>query len=107
MKNKPVLILFLLFPLLMNAQQALFNGTSLQGWRTYQYKPADSWYVKDSMLCNKGNADPNTKHADLITDKEYENFELSFDWKIAPQANSGILYMVSEEFPSSYLSGPE
>jgi len=27
--------------------------------------------------------------------------------KIAPQANSGILYMVTEEFSASYLSGPE
>ena len=37
----------------------------------------------------------------------YENFILSLDWKIAPQANSGILYMVTEEFPASYQSGPE
>ena len=86
---------------------ALFDGRSLAGWRTYQHKPADSWFVKDGLLSNKGNKDPQTKHADLITEKEYSNFELSFDWKIAPQANSGVLYLVTEEFPSSYLSGPE
>ncbi|MDB5209864.1 MAG: hypothetical protein JWQ30_691 [Sediminibacterium sp.] len=85
----------------------LFNGKTLTGWRTYQNKPADSWLVKDGMLYNKGNADPQTKHADLITEKEYEDFELAFDWKIAPAANSGILYMVTEEFASSYQSGPE
>ena len=85
----------------------LFNGTTLSGWRTYQNKPADSWSVNNGMLYNKGNKDPNTKHADLITIKEYENFELSIDWKIAPQGNSGILYMVTEEFPHAYESGPE
>ncbi len=85
----------------------LFDGKTLAGWRTYQNKPADSWQTNDGVLSNKGNKDPNTKHADLITEKQYENFELSIEWKIAPQANSGILYMVTEEFPSSYHSGPE
>jgi hypothetical protein len=87
--------------------QPLFDGKTLAGWRTYQNKPADSWFVRDGMLSNKGNKDPQTKHADLITEKEYSNFELSFDWKIAPQANSGVMYLVTEEYPSAYLSGPE
>lgn len=85
----------------------LFDGKTLNGWRTYQNKPANSWSVKEGLLSNKGNKDPATKHADLITESEFENFELSVNWKIAAQANSGILYMVTEEFPSSYLSGPE
>ncbi len=89
------------------SQTSLFDGKTLKGWRTFQNKPADSWFVKDGLLCNKGNGDPATKHADLITEKQYENFELSLDWKIAPQANSGILYMVSEAYPASYYSGPE
>lgn len=88
-------------------QKPLFDGKTLKGWRTYQNKPADSWMVQDGMLVNRGNKDPKTKHADLITEKEYENFTLSFDWKIASAGNSGILYLVTEEFPSSYLSGPE
>ena len=79
----------------------------MTGWRTYKNKVANSWQVKDGILSNKGNKDTSTKHADLITEKEFENFELVLDWKIAPQANSGILYMVTEEFVSSYLSGPE
>lgn len=85
----------------------LFNGKTLAGWRTYQNKPADSWGVKDGILFNKGNGDPQTKHADLITQKQYEDFELSFEWKIAAAANSGLLYMVTEEFSGSHLSGPE
>jgi hypothetical protein len=85
----------------------LFDGKTLNGWRTYQNKPATSWAVKDGILYNRGNKDTSIKHADLITEAEYENFQLSVEWKIAPQANSGILYMVTEEFPASYLSGPE
>lgn len=91
----------------VSAQQSLFDGKSLKGWRTYQGKPADSWLVKDGMLYNKGNKDPQTQHADLITEKQYGDFEVSFDWKIAAGGNSGFLYMVTEEQPASYQSGPE
>lgn len=96
--------------ILLSAQQqwvSLFNGNTLEGWRTYQNKPATSWTAGNGLLANKGNKDPQTKHADLITEKEYENFILSLDWKIAPAANSGILYLVTEEYSASYLSGPE
>jgi hypothetical protein len=95
---------------LLSAQQqwvSLFNGNTLEGWRTYQNKPATSWTAGNGILANKGNKDPQTKHADLITEKEYENFVLSLDWKIAPAANSGILYLVTEAYSASYLSGPE
>ena len=112
MNNRLLLTVCFVCSLLTLAAQtgktkSLFDGKTLAGWRTYQNKPADSWFVQDGMLCNKGNKDPNTKHADLITEQQYENFEVSFDWKIAPAANSGFLYMVTEEFASSYLSGPE
>jgi hypothetical protein len=112
MKNRFLLtVCFVLSLQMLTAQgsktKSLFDGKTLAGWRTYQNKPADSWFAKDGMLCNKGNKDPNTKHADLISEQQYENFELSFDWKIGPAGNSGFLYMVTEEYPSSYLSGPE
>lgn len=47
------------------------------------------------------------KYADLITAEQYDNFELRIDWKIEPNANSGILYHVVENYDESYLSGPE
>ncbi len=85
----------------------LFDGKTLNGWRAYQNKPMDSWAVSNGELYNKGNADTTIKHADLVTEAQFENFQLNIDWKIAPQANSGILYMVNEGYPSSYQSGPE
>jgi hypothetical protein len=87
---------------------SLFDGQTLAGWRTYQNKPADSWTVKDGTLYCKGSTtDKSDRRADLITTGQYENFDLSLDWKISPQGNSGIMYLVTEEFPAAYLSGPE
>lgn len=86
----------------------LFDGKSLKGWRTYQNKDANSWSVKDGVFYCKGSAtDKSDMRADMITEKQYENFDLSVDWKISPQGNSGILYLVTEEFKAAYLSGPE
>ena len=86
----------------------LFDGKSLKGWRPYQNQVTNSWTVNNGvMYCKGSETDKSDKRADMITEKEYENFDLSIDWKISPQGNSGILYMVTEEFPRSYQSGPE
>jgi hypothetical protein len=87
---------------------SLFDGKTLNGWRTYQNKPADTWMVKDGLIYCKGSTtDKSDRRADLITVDTFENFDLQVDWKIAPQGNSGILYMVTEAQPTSYLTGPE
>lgn len=86
---------------------SLFDGKTLTGWRTYQNKAAGAWAVENGTLYCKGKTANNEKRADLITTGEYENFDLSLDWKISPQGNSGILYMVNENYPEAYLSGPE
>src|SRR4051794_17758518 len=76
----------------------LFDGKDMQGWRTYQNKPQTSWYISNGVLGCKYDTTNAYQHADLITDKQYKNFELSLDWKIEPKANSGILYMVNEKY---------
>ena len=88
--------------------QLLFDGESLNGWRMYQNRPADCWGVKDGMLYCKGSeTDKSDLRADIITDAQYDNFELSIEWKIAPEGNSGIMYHVSEDSAAAYLTGPE
>ncbi len=47
------------------------------------------------------------KRVDLITRAEYEDFELELEWKVAPGANSGIMYGVSEAGTDTFWSGPE
>ena len=88
--------------------QLLFDGSTMNGWRTYQNKTSDSWSVKDGSLYCAGSAtNKSDMRADLVTTGEYENFELAIDWKISPKGNSGIMYMVTEQYPAAYLSGPE
>jgi hypothetical protein len=83
--------------------QLLFDGKTLIGWRTFKNEPA-SWKVKDGMLCSLS---ADSGNADLLTDAVYKNFELDIDWKISPQGNSGIMYLVTEDYDQAYLSGPE
>jgi hypothetical protein len=85
----------------------LFDGNTLNGWRTYQNKPTQAWEVQNGVLHCKGSASNSDLHADLITNEQYENFELALDWKIAPQGNSGIMYLVQETAPAAYETGPE
>ncbi len=83
----------------------LFDGKTMNGWRTYKNQQTDDWDVKNGELyCKMEGA---TKRADMITNETYENFELQIDWKIAPKENSGIIYMVTEENGATYESGPE
>ncbi len=84
----------------------LFNGKNTDGWKFYQGKENDSWEIVDGTLhCKPEEAAK--KRADLITVEQYENFELAFDWKIAPGDNSGVIYRAIEKFDQPYLSGPE
>lgn len=86
----------------------LFDGKTMDGWRTYQNKKSDSWSVKDGALyCEGSETNKSDLRADIITNGEYENFDFSVDWKISPKGNSGIMYMVTEEYAAAYLSGPE
>lgn len=86
----------------------LFDGTTLNGWRMYQNKATKCWGVKNGEIyCKESDHKKNEIRADLITTEQYDNFELSVDWKIAPESNSGILYHVTEQYEKPYLSGPE
>ena len=45
---------------------------------------------------------------DIVTDDEFENFELVIDWKLSPRANSGIFFNVVEQGNKAiYATGPE
>lgn len=81
----------------------LFDGKSTAGWRGFKAaEPDKGWTAKDGVLA----PDPKTSK-DLITKAEYESFELSFEWKISPKGNSGVMFHVIEEGDETYESGPE
>jgi hypothetical protein len=72
-----------------NAVQ-LFDGKSLEGWTTRSGEPVTAgWTVEDGMLVRSG------RGGSIYTAKEYGDFDLSFEWKIAPRGNSGVKYRVA------------
>ena len=86
----------------------LFDGNTMNGWRTFKNKTGNSWQVVNGELhCKGSKTDKSDLRADIITTNQYENFELSLDWKIAKGGNSGIMYHVTEEYGAAYLTGPE
>lgn len=88
--------------------KVLFDGKTMDGWHTFQNKENDSWEVIDGTLhCKPFKEDAENKRADLVTTGQYDNFEFSFDWKISPQGNSGVMFHVSEEQSEPYATGPE
>ena len=88
--------------------QLLFDGSTMNGWRTYQNKASNSWEVMNGEIhCKGSETDKSDKRADLIATGQYDNFELSVDWKISKGGNSGIMYHVTEAYDAPYLSGPE
>ncbi|MFM7195942.1 MAG: DUF1080 domain-containing protein [Bacteroidota bacterium] len=84
----------------------LFDGQTMNGWRSYKGAEQDCWEVQDGALHCKGSMDAD-KRADILTTDQYENYEFAFDWKISPGGNSGVIYRCSEEFDAPYYSGPE
>ena len=88
--------------------ELLFDGKTLNGWRMYQNELTDCWGAKNGELYCKGSETNKTDlRTDIITAEQYGDFELSIDWKIAPESNSGIMYHVTEQYDVPYLSGPE
>src|SRR6187402_2821394 len=78
---------------------SLFDGKTLAGWHNYNKKGAvKNWIVEDGLLVCPGG----TEGGDIVTDKQYANFELSWDWKIEKGANSGVLYHVVEDAKYPY-----
>jgi hypothetical protein len=77
---------------------ALFNGRDLEGWRSYQQEaPAAGWIVEDgAIVLDVQEPNDEMTGGDLITEKQYENFELELEWKISEGGNSGIFYGVRE-----------
>jgi hypothetical protein len=79
--------------------QLLFNGKSLDGWRVYNKPgtPVVGWEVSDGTLHSL----PKAKGSQIITEKQFNDFELSWEWKILPAGNNGVKYFVTEARPKS------
>ena len=85
----------------------LFDGTTLTGWRGLgrDTVPTAHWVVErgairkvpSGKIPRQADGQP-LAGGDLMTADTFGDFELSFEWRVAPGANSGVKYNVSEAF---------
>jgi len=76
-----------------DAWTSLFDGKTLAGWTLADGKPpGPGWAVEEGgvlHLAGKGSGA-------LLSEKEYANFELEWEWKLAEGGNNGIKYWVTK-----------
>ena len=83
--------------------EVLFDGSSLDHFRGYHKEEiGKGWKIDNGTLMFDGSGG-----GDIITKKQYKNFELTLEWKVSEGANSGIMYRVSTGDNAPYFSGPE
>jgi hypothetical protein len=79
----------------------LFDGKTTNGWHKYGGGPVGSaWKINDGYLCldTSIKEDWQIKNGgDIVTDDEYENFDLQLEWNIAKDGNSGIIFYIHED----------
>jgi hypothetical protein len=85
----------------------IFDGETFNGWHQYNSDSVGSqWSIENGELVFTDNDE---RLQDLLTDKEYTNFELSIEWNISKGGNSGIFWGVNEnkDYSVPYLSAAE
>jgi hypothetical protein len=82
--------------------EVLFDGRITDAFRGYHSESMpEGWRVVAGALTKDGSVD------ELVTRKQYGNFELQLEWKIGQDGNSGVFYRPSREYDHIYWSGPE
>lgn len=69
----------------------LFDGKTTEGWHRFHQRafPEKGWVVEDGWLHGLGQGG-----GDIVSEDEFEQFELQWEWKLAPGGNSGLKYFV-------------
>src|SRR5579862_9519231 len=88
----------LLIPMACQAQSGwvvLFDGKTMAGWEDPRQKvpPGDAWTIDDG--CLKANHRPRITE-DLFSKDLYRDFELEFEWRVAPGSNTGLKYRIQD-----------
>ncbi|MES1214189.1 MAG: DUF1080 domain-containing protein [Bacteroidota bacterium] len=88
--------------------QLLFDGTT-KGWHKYGGGAVDASWSADSTLHLTAGKEGG---GDVVTDDEFENFDLKLEVKIDTAGNSGVIFLVHEgtdsaKYYRSYYTGPE
>lgn len=71
----------------------LFDGKTTAGWQKFKNptRQVNGWVIEDGWLhaLAKGGGD-------IVSEEQYDHFELQWDWRLAPNGNSGVKYFVTE-----------
>ncbi len=83
--------------------QLLFDGKTTEGWRNYRKKSmGEGWAVQDGIIARVGK-----RAGDIMTEEQFEYFELALEYRISKGGNSGIMFRVTEEAGTPWQTGPE
>ena len=77
--------------------QLLWDGRTAAGWRGARLTsfPAQGWTMRDGLLqVAESEGHEAAAGGDIVTVDEYENFELTLEYRLTRGANSGIKYFV-------------
>jgi hypothetical protein len=82
---------------------------TIKGWHTYNKSTVGSGWREENGVIHLDPKLKNNDGGDLVTDKEYTNFQLKLEWKVAPKSNSGIILYVHEDpkYNQTYETGLE
>lgn len=81
-----------------NGWKLLFDGKSSDGWRGAYKKtfPDKDWKVNNGTITvYESEGKEGGEGGDIVTTGEYKSFDLSFEFKLTPGANSGVKYFVT------------
>ena len=91
--------------------QLLFDGVSTEGWRGYNRDefPEQGWDVADgNLIVFASDGSEEGLGGDIVTETQFSDFELSFDFQVSPVGNSGMFYLVEEhEGDEMWMVAPE
>ena len=76
----------------------LFDGTTSKGWRSAKRNnfPEQGWKIENgAMNVMASTGGESTNGGDIITNDQFAAFDLSFEFKLTPGANSGVKYFVT------------
>ncbi|MEO7045839.1 MAG: DUF1080 domain-containing protein [Ferruginibacter sp.] len=76
----------------------LFDGKSNKGWISAKGSefPKKGWSIKNGIISvEKGEGKEAGNGGDIVTTEEFAAFDLSFEFRLTPGANSGIKYFVT------------
>ena len=98
MKKLLLNITLILTTISLTAQESLFNGKNLDGWNIHG---TELWYVENGLLiCESG---PDKGYGYLSTEKFYDDFDLTVEFKQEADGNSGIF--IRSTFEGTKVNG--